>query len=280
MEVWLIRNGKKSGPYHDYDVRSKIGDGDLGPDDSVWHEGLSEWTKLGEIDLFRGEFKDTEAVGEVAIPPELPEKFLKRAANATEEKPKRYLARRFWGRWLDLVMYSAVWWLGMYLVGRDIEAVLRNPWLQLTIYVPWFVIEAWLIHRFGSTPGKWLMGLGVRNEDGSKLELKPSIWRALRVLVTGIGFGWAVLSLLCQGLSWFTTRRLGKPIWDQLGGHKLVAVRLNPIRIVALVILFIAAAQLQMAVRGPHEEKILSEDYPQFKEFFDDRPKWYLPVKN
>jgi hypothetical protein len=154
-----------------------------------------------------------------------------------------------------------------------------NLWLLLIMYLPWFAVEAWLIQRFGRTPGKWLMGLRVANNDDSKLALKPAVWRSLRVMVVGIGFGWSLLSVLCQAMSWFTARRLGKPIWDQIGGHKVVADPISPLRIAALVILFFAAAQLQMAVRGPHEEKIMSEAFPQYEEFFKRDGKWYFPVK-
>jgi len=124
------------------------------------------------------------------------------------------------------------------------------------------------------------MGLGVKNEDDSTLDLKPSIWRALRVMVTGIGFGWGLLSVLCQGMSWFTTKRIGKPIWDHIGRHKIVASPLNPIKIIALIFLFFVSAQLQMAVRGPYEEKIMTEAYPNLKDFFEKSNKWYFPVKN
>ena len=279
MEIWLIKGGKKSGPYHDYEIREKIGHKELDGDEVAWHEGLPSWTKLSKIDIFSQEFEASE---DPIQPPQLPKEYLDKinAPGQGPEKPKRYLARRFWARWMDLVLYSAVWWLVMYAVGRDIEAAIRNPWLQLSDYVPWFVLEAWLIHRFGSTPGKWLMGLSVRNEDGSILDLKPSIWRSLRVLITGIGFGWGLLMVLCQGMSWFTTKRLGKPIWDHIGGHKIVTVPLKPIKIITLILLFFVAAQLQMAVRGPFEEKIVTDAYPNLKEFFENGNQWYFPVKN
>lgn len=281
MEIWLIRNGEKSGPFHDYDIRGRIAHEELEKDDYAWHEGLPGWKTLGEIEIFRDDFKDPE---KPPAPPPLPDKYLERAASSPddneEKKPgKKHLARRFWARWMDLMVYTAVWWLVMYAVGRDIGAAIRNPWLQLSVYIPWFAIEAWLIHRFGTTPGKWLMGLRVRNDDGSSLALKPSVWRSIRVMVTGVGFGWGLLAVLCQAMSWFTTKRIGKPIWDYLGGHHLEAVPLSPFRIMALVFFFVASAQLQMAVRGPHEEEIIVKAYPQMKEFFENGEKWYFPVK-
>ena len=54
-------------------------------------------------------------------------------------------------------------------------------------YIPWFAFEAFLIQRFGTTPGKWLLELIVINPDGKRLNATESIRRALRVMFFGIG---------------------------------------------------------------------------------------------
>lgn len=294
MDIWIIRNGKKSGPLPDYEIRSRILDGQLTKDDYVWHEELPGWVPLEEIELFHGDLKRAEREQKSSEKKDeksqekpvdvevVAEELVKRMREISDQpqKEKRHLGRRFWARWLDLTVYTAVWWLLMYVVGRDIGAAIRNPWLQLSVYFPWFAIEAWIIHRFGITPGKWLLDLRVVNEDESKLSLKASIWRSIRVLITGVGFGWGLLSVLCQGMSWFTTKRLGKPVWDYLGGHKVEVTPLRAHKVIVLVGLIFIAAHLQMAVRGPHEQEIILERYPSWKEFFENRNNWYFPVKN
>ena len=277
MDIWLIQNGKKVGPYQDYVVREKIRDWDIGEDDHAWHEGMETWMRLDEIDLFKDEF---QLRNRAKIPPPLPSvRHVLERDPVIGERSKLYLGRRFWARWLDLMVFSTIWWLAMYLAGRDIGAAVRNPWVQLSIYIPWFALEALLIRRFGTTPGKWLLGLRVSNDDGTKLELKASVWRSLRVMVTGVGFGWGILALCCQALSWMTTRWIGKPIWDHLGKHKLEASPLKAFGIVAVVVIFIATAHLKVAVVGPHQEKMIIETYPDMKKFFERGTKWYFPVK-
>ncbi len=273
MEIWLILNGKRSGPYPDYEIRGRIEHGQMTSEEMVWHEGLPEWTPVGELELFRNSL---EQQAPALVPPPLPKAYMEINAVA---KPESHLARRFWARWTDLTLYSSLWWLGMYYSGRDISAVGVNLWVLMSMFLPWFAIEAWLIHRFGITPGKWLMGLKVSNEDGSLLALKESVWRGLRVMIAGIGFGWGLLAILCQTMSWFTTRRLGKPIWDFLGKHKVEAEPLAPFRVAALVFLFIAAFGLQMAIRIPQEENRMVEQFPESKEAFDRIDKWYFPVR-
>jgi len=294
MEVWLIQNGNKFGPIHDYVIRERITTGDLGADDFVWHEGLAGWTRLGEIELFCGDlervedrlveidtFKDKSKDVDAGASVGEEDSTLKQENRpALNDKKPRHLVRRFWARWLDLMAYTAVWWLLMYWLGRDIGAAIRNPWIQLSIYIPWFMVEAWMIQKFGTTPGKWLLGLKVRNDDHSLLTLKAAIWRSIRVMITGVGFGWGLLAVLCQAMSWFTTKRIGRPVWDFLGGHQVIVKPLNGFKVAAVVVLFLISLQLQMAVRGPHEQEIILESYPSWEKFFKDGNPWYFPVKD
>ncbi len=280
MDFWIIREGERAGPYPDYEIRSKIQHGDLERDSRVWSEGLEGWTKVGEMDLFREEFEKRDPRSEsdqAPVPPPLPQP---EPGTADVVKPKAYIMRRFWARWLDLTVYGSLWWLGLYFAGRDIAAVLLSDWMLLPMYIPWFALETWLLHRYGTTPGKWLMGLRLRNEDNSLLSLPAATKRSLRVLVSGIGFGWKFLSPICQLMSWFTTRRIGKPIWDYLGEHKIVAQPLVPLKVIVLVGIFIASMFLRMAIQGRHAERITLKENPEAKEVFDYWRWIYLPDRS
>lgn len=275
MDIWIIRNGEKTGPIHDYEVRHKIEDGELSPDTPAWHEGLDSWKSLGEIDLFKREFDLPLPVAEspsIFIRPleadELPTPPVQR---------QLLLGRRFWARWFDLCLYSGIWWILMWATGRDIRATLSNLWIMFPHYVPWFILEAFLIHHFGTTPGKWLLGLRVANLDDSKLTLGESTRRSARVLFTGIGFGWQLLTLFCQLLSYFTTKRIGCSLWDHVGGHKLVPEPLRATRIIAFVLLFIGSLMLQTAVVTPYMLEAMAAESPEFKAELEKNPLWHPP---
>lgn len=274
MDIWIIRDGEKTGPVHDFEIRRKIEAGELPPTTPAWHEGLDSWKPLVEIDLFTREFQRP-------IPPPLPATQFPGQADAPTAPPQTtYYQRRFWARWLDLSLYSGVWWLGMWAAGQDIEAAILNPWVMFFQYVPWFALEALLLHKFATTPGKWLLGLRVVNKDDSVLDLASSIRRSLRVLFTGIGFGWSILSLFCQALSLFTAKRLGSALWDYTGGHQVTAGALKPLRLVGLIVLFAMALQLQMVVISPYLFKLAGEKYPAFKEEYQKNPPWHLPKRS
>ncbi len=273
MSFWIIQNGERSGPYPDYEIRIKIQHGDLEPDSRVWSDGLDGWTKLEDMDLFREEFAKRDPRSDSTI--SRVEKISPPPLDAV--KPQAYMMRRFWARWMDLIAYGSLWWLALYFSGRDILAAMSSYWVLLPMYIPWFVLESWLLHKYGTTPGKWMMGLRVRNEDNSLLSLPAAMKRSLRVLVSGIGFGWSILVPICQLMSWFTTRRIGKPIWDYLGEHKVQAKPIVPVKILVLVAIFLASMFLRLAVQGRHLEKIIVESQPEMKQYYEVWHWIYLP---
>jgi uncharacterized RDD family membrane protein YckC len=264
MDVWLVRNGKTSGPFPDYEVRRQITEQQLTAIDYAWHDGLNVWKPLAEIELFRSAFETqvSRKPSAASVPPPLP--FVPR------------LLRRFIARWFDLSLYSSIWWAIMFAAGRDIPAVATNLWIMLPHYVPYFILEAFLLHHFQTTPGKWLLGLSVRNTDGSALDLAASTRRAARVLFSGIGFGWDLLVIFCQLMSFFTTRKLGRPLWDHLGGHQLLAETLRPARIIVLSILFAGSLASQMVTLAPAMLRYAAENNPEVKAELEKNPLWQL----
>ncbi len=278
MDIWIIRNGEKTGPIHDYEVRHKIEDGQLDPTTPAWHEGLAAWMPLGEIDLFKREFQLTQ-------PFQSPQAEIETSLPPTSELPPPLpqplvIGRRFWARWLDLSLFAAIWWFTLWATGRDIRGTMTNPWVMFPHYVPWFILETLLIHHFGTTPGKWLLGLKVVNLDGSLLSLAEATRRSARVLFTGIGFGWDLLALFCQVLSYFTTKRLGNTLWDHVGGHKVLVEPLRPARITIHILVFCAALYLQFIVVSPYILEAAAAESPEFKQQLEKNPPWHLPKRS
>lgn len=275
MDIWIIQDGEKIGPIHDFDVRKKIEHGELPATTPAWHDGLPAWKPLIEIGLFEREFERPGETRDTApvfppedadvppLPPLLPEPSI--------------LFRRFWARWFDLFLFAGLWWIAMWAAGRDIESLLNNPWMMLFQYVPWFVLEALFLHRFATTPGKWLLGIRIVNSNGTFLDLAAASRRAARVLFIGIGFGFGPIALVCQTLAFFNAKHLGRPLWDHAGGHRVTAEPLNPLRLTAYVLLFFTALQLQAIVVVPYVFEAAGKKFPALKEQYDKNPPWHLP---
>lgn len=275
MDIWIIQNGEKVGPIHDFEVRKKIEAGELPASTPAWHDGLAAWKPLVEINLFEREFN---RASEVVETPGYAESRERPLAAALPEP--LFLVRRFWARWFDLYLFAGVWWITLWAAGRNIEATLMNPWVILFLYVPWFALETYLLHRIGTTPGKWLLGIRVVNRDDSLLSLADALRRSARVLTIGLGFGWGGLTLICQLMAFITAKRLGRPLWDHSGGHRITAVPVRPGRVIVYVVVLFTALQLQMIVVAPYVLKVAGETFPSLKEQLEKNPPWHLPKKS
>jgi hypothetical protein len=99
-------------------------------------------------------------------------------------------------------------------------------------------------------------------------------------MFSGVGFGWGLLAVFCQALSLFTAKRLGAPLWDHSGGHQVIASPLSPFRLVALVVLFAGALQLQMIVVSPYLFEMAGKSFPSLKEQYEKNPPWHLPERS
>ena len=106
----------------------------------------------------------------------------------------------------------------------------------------------------------------------------------MRVIFTGIGFGWGPLAVFCQVLSIVTAKRIGTTLWDHTGGHRVEASPLNPFRTIALVFLFFGALKLQMLVLPPVASPELLDRIeqwlPGFKKEYEKNPQWHLPDRS
>ena len=58
-----------------------------------------------------------------------------------------------------------------------------------------FLLEPLLLHWWGTTPGKWLMGLQIRDEDGTKLSLSAAYTRTGCLLVYGLALGFPLVNI-------------------------------------------------------------------------------------
>lgn len=279
MEIWIIRDGEKIGPLHDFEIRRKISNGELPASTPSWHQGLDAWKPLVEIELFSREFEreinpvHPQKPAEISSPPET-------GATPPPLPKQQVFVRRFWARWLDLSIYSGVWWVGMWAAGQDIGNAMANPWIIFFRYVPWFTLEAVLLQHYATTPGKWLLGLKVVNLDKSHLDLGDAIRRSMRVLFSGIGFGFSYLAFFCQLLSLVVAKRIGTTLWDQSGGHEVLAKPVQPTRWVAVVLVFVVAMLIHLAVFMPYIVKEAEEQNPEMKGSYEKLLQWSLPKRN
>lgn len=60
MKIWLLENGEKSEPQESFEVRERIGAGELKGDVMAWYKGADDWMRLDEVPQFQTLFEAEE----------------------------------------------------------------------------------------------------------------------------------------------------------------------------------------------------------------------------
>lgn len=255
MDFWLIQNGEKAGPFHDYEIRARIENGNLGPDEPAWGEGMSEWRPLREISVFRSAFERP-----APSPPPLP---------AIPRPPSLALGRRLFARFFDIQLFYALCLLGVWSTGGNLVPLVLDHWVFVGCLLGYVVLEAIMIRAFGATPGKALLGLRVLNRDGSKLGWLESFRRSFLAISVGVGFGHPILVVICLIFHRIAIRATGSVFWDALGNHQVQARQLWGWRVAPFVLLFFLVSE----VRGRIAVPVMMENLPEVREMM---PKWLM----
>lgn len=232
MEIYVLKDGKRQGPYLPFKLRELLEDKEFLPSDPGWMEGMPQWAPLSSIEAL-----SPWMPRDPALPPPLPppDEWNRRIApvqealgNQRESEARRV---RAWLRWMartvdDMLWYAFLWMTGLSAGFAGVwDFVLRHPLMLVGAAVLWVPVEAWLVHRFTTTPGKWLLGIRITDDLGQPLAWLPSLKRSGLVLVTGNGLGlsfqWFIPVL--QGvMSWVLYRRTGTTVWDRAAGSQVM----------------------------------------------------------
>jgi uncharacterized RDD family membrane protein YckC len=116
-----------------------------------------------------------------------------------------------------------------------------SDWVILMFFVVWSLIEACLLTRWGTTPGKWLFGLRVVRADGGNPVFHQSLVRAFQ----GWLFGWALglfpFTIITLIIWLIVYRRHGRAWWDVPASLDVVSeARVRVPRMVLVLVYFVA----------------------------------------
>ena len=98
---------------------------------------------------------------------------------------KRYLARL-----LDMLLYQllvVLLWYGLLGYFYDEGMFLEILILQLACIIVMFFMEPIFLTCWGTTPGKWIFGISIRDRDGRLLSYKNALIRVGMVIWKGLG---------------------------------------------------------------------------------------------
>lgn len=239
MEIYVLKEGQRRGPFLPFKLRELLEDKEFQPSDPGWIEGMEAWAPLSSIEALTNWMPR-----DPALPPPLPGPDVlhqrQTAAGADVAAVREIEARRVrgWLRWLARTVDEMLWFVLIWTIGVSAgslnlwDFVWRNPLLLFGPAVAWIPVEALLLSRFTTTPGKWLLGIRVTDDLGQPLSYLAALKRSALVLVMGNGLGLPtlmLLPLLQAGMSWMLYQRSGTTLWDRTAASVPMHTRPTPV---------------------------------------------------
>lgn len=175
--------------------------------------------------------------------------------------------RRYFARYFDLALYTTVYQLAAVLIFRRSDTGNLSWRILFTILglAAMLFVEPLFLSRWGTTPGKWLLGLRVEERGGGRLTYDAALGRTFEVITQGMGLEIPLYTLfkLYHSYKEYTDGSSFLP-WET--ESVLVSQPQRPLQIVR----FLAANALQIAILAiallslslpPHRGALTAAEY-------------------
>ncbi len=157
--------------------------------------------------------------------------------NEFEHNPFDYIeirpGVRLWARLIDYILFEVIVFESASLAADIKIDFSKGLLLYITAIFLWVFVEAFLLSILGTTPGKWLLGVSVREEYGNKPALPKALKRSLLVWLYGIQAGIPPLFIL--GLAYSKNKLTAEKTtkWDSKSGCTVRHIYTSSLKIIA-----------------------------------------------
>jgi hypothetical protein len=132
--------------------------------------------------------------------------------------------RRYFAKTIDYVLYSMVVnIIVMASIVYNLDESVHYAYLDLTdiqaFYAVlsnfyWFVAEVFVLGVSGTSPGRWLYNIHIRNSDGLRLGFSESVQRSASLYFKGLGMGLPVIIFITSLFGYKQLTKEGITSWD------------------------------------------------------------------
>lgn len=221
--MWhYTHEGATQGPVTHTDLCALFAAAQLPLKTPVWNESIPDWVPASAVDDFRGIWGKGFAAKE--SPPPAPRPAA-RTPNHAKTRPSLEVEMdgrvhrddasqvrpwvRYWARGIDTTLLIAA---AVYLFS--------DVWPEGLVYFPYVVVGSLVVHPiqlslFGTTFGKALFGISVRNEHDEPPSIGQAVSREMSVLLRGMGFNILIIPLVTMALGYRRLVAEGVTSWDR-----------------------------------------------------------------
>ena len=273
MDIYWIQDHERKGPLPEVEVISMLEAGLIPENARAWHAGCPEWVCIRDLPALKGagavsrgegerrnrEEEGLENAGEEQAPAlaadaDCPQEEGGTASEEGAPLVVPYAYVRFLGRMADIMMHMT-----LYLSVLRVSGLAFNPGFLpgsyealLYLCLPMVLVETAFLGTLGTTPGKAMLGVSVRDYRGGRLSFPTAFRRSLFVMVLGLGCFAPSLMLLALFFSWWWVRRFGFTPWDRkLGTTDVLNDSLTLRKVVMTLVLVILCLQVMYVLLIP-----------------------------
>jgi hypothetical protein len=175
---------------------------------------------------------------------------------------------RFWARLLDIMLYSAILaFIFPYLanfstVWQPHIAIQWPPFIQqlaawgLINLAAYILIETILLSTLGTTLGKWIFHISLKNNQDQKLSSVTAFKRTFLVYWRGLGLLLPFISFITLFYSYAALNSSGSTSWDKECHTVVSHQRIGFLRIAVAIILFAIFANFKADAMGMNMQQM------------------------
>lgn len=223
-ETWFYsKDGGASSGVPESEVAFLLESRELGPHTLLWKDGMEEWKRADHLPRFASSLRSKPEEGVEELGP-VAEKVKSEAEEPLQPHPSFQVKvqatsvqpwTRYFARSLDLSLAQTV-----YFAFGGQSAILFEVSVMAKFAVPflasWVLAETVLLTYWGTTPGKWLLGIEISTERGERLHWKQALRRSVEVWIRGMALGIPLLTPLAQIHAYSLLTQQGVTPWDRI----------------------------------------------------------------
>jgi len=149
---------------------------------------------------------------------------------------------RYWARMFDMLLFSLIigvlFALILIITGIDLSYILEFPDFLFGIFIMFLNLffEPLLLSTWGTTLGKFLLKVKVRNRDGSKLSYKDGFIRTATLWFRGLGLSIPFVSLVTLAVAHGRLVDNHETSWDRDGDFVVSHQRIGLLRVFVVML--------------------------------------------
>lgn len=241
MKEWhYAESDQTKGPISEAELIQLFESGRLPTNSLVWTEGQADWLPASDIagliptTISQYQVKSTSST-------------TRTIQSDTDFTPSGEQIRpwiRYWARLIDILLFSVMVGFVIGVVYEPALDQIPDTIFGIIALIIYLFVEPIMLMSWGSTPGKSLLSIRLRNEDGSKLSYGEGLTRSFKVLIQGEGVGIPLISLVTNILAYNRLTGQGITTWDETGNHTVAHREISGWRVLIVLVILIGFTAL------------------------------------